>query len=387
MGRGMYDFDVIVIGGGPAGMAAATRVRWVKTAYAIPASVAVLDPTGLGGLARMGTICLTGPSFSFSGEELAARLAQDITQWEIPVLHEAAVRLKHVDGLWEVHTSQRVLRGLSVVLATGLRQLSDEPAMKAAGRLALLSGGYLRTYERFSQWSREHMDQRLLLIGGASLRESLAEFIWVDEGRNQITCLCEPDARLLCWRDEPDALVIEVEEGGICREARCDAAMIDFHSLEQRPTSLQFLPLSLRDSDGYSAVGSQGQAEYPGLFAAGDCAGAPSLCVKALAQGTEAGFQAYRYVYERKFGYAPPLFAFYVSPERPALGAPELPEIDLTCHRPVGLSLRSRFAGHPLTGYGENRLGSRPLTPEELERLRCEVAEKMATVHLIDQGT
>ncbi len=377
-----YDFDLIVIGGGPAGLSAAIRARWVKTASAIPASVLVLDPAGAGGLARLGQICLTGPSFAFHGAELMARLQQDIAQWEIPLLREAAVALERTGDIWTVHTPARTLRGLAVVLATGLRQLTDEPAVQPGGRLILLSGGYQRAAERFAQWSQEHRGRRLLLIGGASLPASLADFARRDRGRNRLACLCEPQTRIRGWREAADGLLLDVEEDGVPRTVACEWAMLDFHSLELAPPSLAFLPAALRAADGYSAAGPRGNPAASGLFAAGDCAGAPSLCVKALAQGAEAGFNAYRHIYQAKFGQAPPLFAFYVSPERPALDASDLPELDPARHRPVGLSWRSRFAAHPLSGYGEGRVASSALSPQEQAWLRTEVAEKMATVHV-----
>jgi thioredoxin reductase len=376
-----YDFDVIIIGAGPAGMAAAIRCRWVKTANAIPASVLLLDPAGLGGLACMGTINLTGPAFHFEGPELMEKLFPDIEQFEIPLLRETAVGFRREEPYWIVRTNSQELSCLSVVLATGIRKLTDESQAFAAKKMSILAGGYERAAERFTTWSHGNTGRRLVLIGGEPLAESLSLFQAYDGGRNNIEGFYEPRQLVSSLRIEGDELVIVFTEDGRSREMSCDKAMLDYHSLMQAPPSPAILPAALRDAAGYSRVGPQGDPACPGLFAAGDCTGFPSMSLRAMAQGAEAGFNAYRYAYEYKFGQSPSLFAFYVLGERPSLTASELPEIDPGIHQPVGLSLRSRFAGHPLAGYGENGLQQHYLSQDELDLLTQEVTDKLATVH------
>lgn len=376
-----YDFDVIVVGAGPAGMAVAIRCRWVKTASAIPASVLLLDPAGLGGLARMGQINLTGPSFHFEGLELMARLLPDVEQFEIPLLRESATGLRREEPYWIVRTPGRELSCLSVVLATGLRRLTTESEVMPSKKLSILAGGYERSAQRFMKWSREHAGQRLVLIGGEPLAESLPIFRDCDKGRNIIDALCEPRQLITNLRIENDRLVITYEEGGETHELSCDQALLDYHTLEQAPPSLAILPAELRDAAGYSRIGPGGDPALPGFFAAGDCTGFPSMTLKAMAQGAEAGFNAYRHAYEYKFREKPSLFAFYVLTDRPPFTAGELPAIDPSVHLPVGLSLRSRFATHPLMGCGGEHSQRRYLSQHEMELLAQEMADKIATVH------
>jgi thioredoxin reductase len=362
----MYDYDAIVIGAGPAGMATATRLRWVKTSLAVPASVVLLDPAGTGGLAAMGKIALSGPGFSFDGAELAARVRADIESLEIPVIREAATAVARDGDLWTVRTATRTLRGLAVILATGLRCLSNEAELMRAGRLGLLSGGYTRAADRFRHWSHHDSGRRLVLIGGEPLADDLPRYRAVDAGRNQITALIEPRQRVLGYRHLDSHVVIDTDAG----EIACDMILVDYHSLELAPPTSQLLPAAWRTEAGFPRVGAQGSPALPGLYAAGDGARLPSMCVKALAEGAEAGFNAYDYIFRRKFDSAPHLFAFYPSSVRPDFAAHELPPIDPRAHVAVGLTAASRFTTPA------------PLTPEALPTLLAEIHAKTATVHL-----
>ncbi len=361
----MYDYDAIIIGAGPAGMAAATRLRWVKTSLAVPASVVLLDPAGAGGLAAMGKIALSGPGFSFDGAELAASVRTDIEKLEIPVLREAATGLACVDGVWEVRTATRTLRGLAVILATGLRCLSNEAELMRAGRLGLLSGGYTQATDRFRHWSGHMRGQRLVLIGGASLAEDLPRYRAADDGRNTVDALLEPAQRIRGFRDLGTHVLIDTDAG----EIACEMILVDYHSLELAPPTSHFLPAAWRDAHGFPRIGVQGSAEFPGLYAAGDGARLPSLCVKALAEGVEAGFNAYDYIFRRKFARAPHLFAFYPSSRRLGFAEDELPSLDPHTHLAVGLTAASHFTT-PTT-----------LTAEMLPVLQAEIHAKTATVH------
>ena len=376
-----YDFDVVVIGAGPAGMAAAIRCRWVKTASAVPASVLLLDPAGLGGLASMGTINLTGPSFHFEGPELMAKLFPDIEQFEVPLLREAATGIRREDPYWVVRTPARELRCLAVVVATGIRRLTNEGEAFKAKKMSILAGGYERAAERFITWSNEHAGQRLVIVGGETLRESLSVFQAFDNGRNIIEGLYEPRQLISGLRIEDDRLIIRYEEGAGTRETACDKAMLDYHTLLEAPPSPAILPADWRDAAGYSRIGPQGDPALPGLFAAGDCTGFPSMSLRAMAQGAEAGFNAYRHVYAHKFGEEPPLFAFYVLTARPPLTASEMPQVDPDLHLPVGLSRRSHFAVHSLAGMGEGQAQMQRLSAQEMALLLEEMTEKTATVH------
>jgi thioredoxin reductase len=369
-----YDADVLVIGAGPAGMAAAIRVRWVKTSRMAPSSTLLIDPGGLGGIADMGSICLTGPSWAYKGHDMMVNVMADVEHMEIPLVREAAVSLERQGALWAVHTPSRTLRGLAVVVAVGIRRLTNEPELRHAELLKFLSGGYARSEETFTFWSKKRRGQRVVIIGGAQLPKTLPHFLTLDAGRNTVIDLCEPRQQVRGYRRDGETIVIDVEEDGARREIACEMVMLDYHSLELDPPAPAFLPPALRKADGYCALRPDGHPEWPGLYGAGDCTGAPSMSSRAIGQGVEAGFWAYQYTYRRKFGIDPHLFAFIVSPERPPLDAPELPAFDPARHVPIGLTAASRFPKLLEAGV--------PLATDDLPTLQKEAEKKIATVHL-----
>ena len=122
-----YDVDVAIIGGGPAGMSAAVRCRWVKSYRSLPCSVAVFEPGTLGGLAGWRTCSITGPGYRYLGDGLIQRIATDFERYRIPVVSERVVSLHRGDGLFILETDAGTrVRALSVIVATGMRALANE---------------------------------------------------------------------------------------------------------------------------------------------------------------------------------------------------------------------------------------------------------------------
>ena len=87
-----YDYDVAVIGAGPAGMTAAIRTRWVKSYKSVPCSTVILDKAGLGGLAKWRSCMLTGPSFHLMGADVVGRFKKDIDDLEIPLVPSRVIK-------------------------------------------------------------------------------------------------------------------------------------------------------------------------------------------------------------------------------------------------------------------------------------------------------
>lgn len=318
-----YDYDVVVVGGGLAGLSAAVRARWVKRHHAVPCSTAILEPGALGGLANWKSQSLTGPSLRFPGKELTGRILRDVRALRIPVIAEAAAEIRAERGLWRVRTGAgRTLRALSVILATGLRPLTNEHDY--FGRdISIAYMGYSFFPTLFAQILRKGA-RRLVIVGN----EKALQVRRVVEAANTtgagVVYLVDPTPGSRGVPEGPDVVLgravrfvgrgrlrgVRYVQGGVERVLPCDHAFLEYNGFELRPAFTPTLSGLRRTRAGFLAVDRAMGTNLPGVFAAGDATGDIAAASKAIAEGVIAGLSAYAYVFGRKFGREPTLFAY-----------------------------------------------------------------------------
>ena len=362
-----YDVDVAVIGGGPAGMSAAVRCRWVKSYRSLPCSVVVFEPGPLGGLAGWRTCSITGPGYRYVGDGLIQRIQTDFDRYEIPVVCERVQTVSKVGSLFRIDTTAgRSVRALSVVVATGMRPLANErhflgrglfvtymgyeyfPKLMARVAQAGANGGVVVFGNRKSvnlaglvdplvqtrsgvTWVLdEPADVPLPDLPGTVVRGALHAVEGSGDSEAGFGAGDAADPTIPDFESEAkngvDGVTIE-DEAGVLRRLDCSAILLDYNAWESH-TRRDWDTLNLSDNgEGFLTIDSWCATSVDGVFAAGDITGRYRSTAMALGDGVNAGFSAVRYTHRRKFGREPNLFA-YASADRILEGSErDLPDV------------------------------------------------------------
>jgi len=310
-----YDFDIVVVGAGPAGLSAALRARWLRTYKALPASVAVIDPAGLGGLANWKAVLVTGPSFKL---DLAAIL-DDLQRYPVETIPAAVTGASLAGPIKTIRTPDRDITCRAVIVCTGLKTLCNERQYVGRGLVMTLKDhGFMA--EQLEAFCAANAGARVLVWGTAPVESFAAFFDGLNRGRVRVSRFTESDpaggpgdGRItrLCGKERLES-VDYLDPAGVPRRLETDFLLLDFESLMLRTTSTSaFTELAARD--GFIEVDHELRTSVDGVFAAGDATGGPFCAAKAIGEGVTAGFAAYRRTFADKFGSDPSLYAFFPS--------------------------------------------------------------------------
>ena len=304
-------YDLIVIGGGPAGMTAAL--------YALRngKSVLVLEKHGFGGQITYSPKVENYPgTIQMSGNEFADQMLEQILALGAEVELEKAVSIEEQDGRKLVKTEEgSTFEGLTVIIATGVKHrmlgLPGENELVGNGIsfCAVCDGDF------FS-------GQTVCVAGGGN--SALQEAILLAEKCKQVIILQDlPELtgeetlqKILRSRGnvviETNRKIIGVEAGeegltgvrvsdrltGTERTIPCEGLFIAIGLI---PENEPFAALADLNQYGYFASGEDGLTRTPGVFVAGDCRSKSVRQVTtACADGAVAALAACRYVNERK---------------------------------------------------------------------------------------
>ncbi len=304
-------YDLIVIGGGPAGMTAAL--------YALRngKSVLVLEKHGFGGQITYSPKVENYPgTIQMSGNEFADRMLEQILALGAEVELEKAVSIQEQDGRKLVKTEEgSTFEGLTVIIATGVKHrmlgLPGENELVGNGIsfCAVCDGDF------FS-------GQTVCVAGGGN--SALQEAILLAEKCKQVIILQDlPELtgeealqKILRSRGnvaiETNRKILGVEAGeegltgvrvsdrltGTERTIPCEGLFIAIGLI---PENEPFAAQADLNSYGYFASGEDCLTRTPGVFVAGDCRSKSVRQVTtACADGAVAALAACRYVNERK---------------------------------------------------------------------------------------
>lgn len=321
-----YDADVVVIGAGPAGLAAATRVRWVKGYHAMACSVRIVESGTVGGLLRWGSCVLSGPGWAYKGQDLTDRLMSDIERLRIPIDHDRVVSIRRQGALMHIGlASGRELRSLAVVLATGFRPLANESEYYLRG-VRITFKGYEHFPRLLRSCAKDAAGRGLIVVGNEKTAHLQTLLTAHTQGAGEVTLLDKGELLEVIGETRVEGARIRDQLGE--RTLSCGAILMDYNAFELTP-SLDVAGVQPDcDDRGFISIDGLMRTSEPGIFAAGDITGRYASTLVALGDGVAAGLSAYSYAFERKFGIAPKLFAYAavdeVLPENP-VDLPELP--------------------------------------------------------------
>ncbi len=273
-------YDVIVIGGGPAGMTAGL--------YALRAnrSVLILEKNGFGGQITYSPKVENYPgTMEMSGSEFADRMLEQVMAQGADVELEEAVSV--TDGPVKVVTTAEGGRyeGRSVILAVGVKHRmlgvpgEDELVGSGISFCAVCDGAFYR-------------DREVVVVGGGN--SALQEAILLSENCSKVTIVqnldfLTGDGKLrdkLMAKENVEVILGTVVTGfeapdGILSGVRVKTAATGservipaegvFVAIGLIPENEAFKALAQLDERGYFASGEDCRSQTPGVFVAGDC--------------------------------------------------------------------------------------------------------------------
>lgn len=340
------DFDIGVVGAGPAGIAAAVRARWLKRYLMVPAKVVLIDPASLGGLTQMGSTHLVGPGWRYDARELNHLLTMDVEKYRIPHIRDRITNVMPRGGLFQITLaggSKILVR--AVILCPGMKLLTREPLFWNRGVVATSMGVQAVSIE-LQDLLANPKNRRIVFVGTDRLTNLLdfierhrlpgcrVDFVVERAASSKASTVPPIDNAILgtvidlMGKERLQYVVIETADGSR-RELEVDLLVIDFLSYELSPARCFTCEGLTSDESGFITVDRYQRTSVKGIFAAGDVTGMPAAVATAIGEGIVAGFEAYRYVYRTKFGQEPSLFAYYGVDEVLSERVRELPIIDV----------------------------------------------------------
>ena len=300
-------YDIIIIGGGPAGMTAALYAqRNGKKAL-------VIERSGFGGQITHSPKVENYPgTLQMSGNEFADKMLDQILAQGAEIELENAVAVEDLGKTKVVRTEEgSAFEGQAVVIATGVRHrmlgLEGEDALVGEGisfcavcdgdfysgqRVCVAGGGNSALQEAvlLSEKCSEVVILQDLptLTGEQKLRDALAA-----KGNVRVICDTKIDA-LVTGDGALRGVEIESRTTGEKRVVDCDGLFVAIGLI---PENGPFEALAALNEWGYFASGEDCLTRTPGVYVAGDCRskGVRQLTT-AVADGATAALAACRYI-------------------------------------------------------------------------------------------
>ena len=299
-------YDVIVVGGGPAGMTAALYAqRNGKSAL-------VIEKNGFGGQITHSPKVENYPgTLSMSGNEFADKTLEQILAQGAEIEIDCVTGIKDMGEYKIVETEEGSFEGKTVVIATGVKHrmlgLEGEEDMVGegisfcavcdgdfyAGKTVAVAGGGNSALQEAILLAEKCKEVIMLqdlpkFTGEAKLQEVLF-------ARDNVRAMTEVKInRLITEGGELRGLEIESRRDGHSQEISCDGLFVAIGLI---PENEPFKELAELNNYGYFDSDEQCLTKTPGIFVAGDCRSKfVRQVTTAVADGATAALAASRYI-------------------------------------------------------------------------------------------
>lgn len=300
-------YDVIIIGGGAAGLSAAMFALGKQLDFLVIA-------TALGG--KAGTPQQLGGQIEpeyLAGTEATTLFKERLTQTGDRVLADTVLEVSKSDDIFWVKTEYNgILQAATVIVATGARPIAlDVPGAKQLqgyglgyslvthahllkGRRVAVIGSSVRALRGIAEIAHSAEQVYLITPEQQALQGKLGQRI---SESPYVEILAGYEVKELRGEEFVEGVVVEYE--GETRSIEIDAAFIDLGLV---PLSSMVHELAQIDSEGFIVVDERNMTTVPGLFAAGDVTTAfGEQVLIAIGDGARAALSAYDYILSNSF--------------------------------------------------------------------------------------
>ena len=296
--------DIIIIGGGPAGLTAATYARRAGK------KVLILEKAAFGGQITWSPKVENFPGIvSASGVEIADRLLEQALGQGADVELEEAVSVCSENGIFTVScASGAEFSASSLIIAVGAKPrtlgLEREEELTGCGvcYCAVCDGAFFAGKEVAVYGGGNSALQDALLLSETCSKVTLihrrdsfrgeAKLVEAIRAKENVELMLNSTVKSLLGKDELTGLTVEQE--GIEKELTVEGLFV---AVGHKPDNGIFAPYMELDEAGYVASSESCLTKTPGVFAAGDCrAKAVRQCSTACADGAVAALAACSYL-------------------------------------------------------------------------------------------
>ena len=269
---GMAVYNALVIGGGPAGAAAALTLRNRNKTVAV-----VANPPETTGLSKAPEI-RNYPGLSASGREMQARIDRQLQESGAEILPGRALSVASLGLTFGTAVGNSFYESESVILCLGMPRSKGYP-----GEEELLGKGvsYCATCDGML-----YKGKKVAVLGSGEETEKDIQFL----------------ESIGCTVIHPTGKNIRIEGTGKVERICMGETEVPVSAVFIRGGRILTASLvqGLLLESGQILVNANMETNIPGIYAAGDCTGAPYQLAKAVGQGNVAGYRAAEYVENKR---------------------------------------------------------------------------------------